>query len=291
MEEANVSETNHCSVLFVESNKPGANDRKEWVERLFEHFNVPSLCTAQAAPLSLYASGRTSGIVVECGASLTTCTPVFDGQPLTHAINQMELGGADVTAYIRKFFIDQKINIDFYDAKVIKEKLSFVNLPDIDAVLGNANFELPDGTELVVPLKALADATEVLCTNNKFIPKGLCAQLVDTLKMCDDRVMECMANNIIISGGVSMTKGLGDRLDAEVNAKLAALDRSSVTFRQARVMPSKNCSERGYTMQRKHAAWVGGSILSSLELYPKLSISRQEYDEIGIDRCLNVKYL
>eukprot|EP01042_Synura_sphagnicola_P000665 gene665-737_t len=43
------------------------------------------MCVGNTAPLSLFASGRTTGVVVECGAGLTSTVPVFEGLALTHA--------------------------------------------------------------------------------------------------------------------------------------------------------------------------------------------------------------
>lgn len=47
--------------------------------------------------------------------------------------------------------------------------------------------------------------------------------------------------------------------------------------------------EPGYTLQRKHAAWIGGSLLASFETYHNsLKITRQEWEE-NPDVVLSVK--
>ena len=39
-------------------------------------------------------------------------------------------------------------------------------------------------------------------------------------------------------------------------------------------------SESGYTFQRRTAAWIGGSILSSIQdTYREIKITKQEWDE------------
>lgn len=40
---------------------------------MFETFNVPAMYVAIQAVLSLYASGRTTGIVLDSGAQLSCC--------------------------------------------------------------------------------------------------------------------------------------------------------------------------------------------------------------------------
>jgi actin-related protein len=46
------------------------------------------------------------------------------------------------------------------------------------------------------------------------------------------------------------------------------------------VIPRTQHSERGYTSQRKFAAWAGASILSSFDTYHKhLKITKQAWEE------------
>lgn len=45
----------------------------------FETFRVPALHFAGTGTLALYACGRTTGVVVECGDGLSTVTPVYEG--------------------------------------------------------------------------------------------------------------------------------------------------------------------------------------------------------------------
>jgi actin len=46
-------------------------------EIMFETFNVPSLYVAVQAVLSLYSSGRTTGIVLDSGAGVTNTVPIY----------------------------------------------------------------------------------------------------------------------------------------------------------------------------------------------------------------------
>lgn len=263
MGDLNITRADNMSTLITQTNRPGFEDRVNWAERLFDKFHVPSWCMASSAPLVMYASGRTTGVVVECGASLTSTTPVFDGFALSHAFNLMEFGGQDITASIRKALLDTNPNINFYDAKVIKEKLAFTKKQPRELNPGVNKFELPDGTEVEVPNKVLSDATETLFVNNRFTPKGLSAQVFDSLKLCDELVLNDLCQNIIISGGTSMIDGLGDRLDKDLNDKFQAdqaekQKHGSLRFRDIQVLPSSQFREAGYTTQRKHAVWVGG---------------------------------
>ena len=99
--------------------------------------------------------------------------------------------------------------------------------------------------------------------------------------LCDDSIKRDLANNIIIAGGTSLLPGLGDRLGDELN-RLSFEEASAKglsTPLPLRIIPSTAWSERGYTYQRKFASWIGGSIMTSLESFKDLKITRQEWEE------------
>jgi actin-like protein 6A len=66
---------------------------------MFETFNAPAIFISKDAVLSCFASGKTTGIVVDCGASGTVVTPVSDGWAETAAISRTFIGGRAMDAY------------------------------------------------------------------------------------------------------------------------------------------------------------------------------------------------
>src|SRR3954447_13000964 len=97
---------------------------------LFETFNVPALYTSIQAVLSLYASGRTTGLVLDAGDGVSHAVPVYQGFTVPNSIRRIDVAGRDVTEYMQLLL--RKSGYVFHTSaekevvRMIKEKVSYV---------------------------------------------------------------------------------------------------------------------------------------------------------------------
>jgi actin-related protein len=49
------------------------------------------------AALSMYSSGRVSGLIAEVGEGISYTVPIFQGYALPHAMIKLDIAGQDVT--------------------------------------------------------------------------------------------------------------------------------------------------------------------------------------------------
>ena len=254
-------------------------------EIFFELLNAPGLYFAVPAVLTLYASGLTTGIVLDSGDGVTHTVPVYEGFGLFDATQRSSLAGQDMTEYLfellsksnKNFFdslFDSKINEIFRD---IKEKLCYTAL-DYDHEMTKAasssllekTYELPDGQTIKI------GSERFKCTEALFKPSlldslgrsyesGIHEIIDDSIKKCDIDIRKDLYANVVLSGGNTLFQNVQDRLHKE----LVGLAPRSV---EINILAPP---------ERQYSAWIGGSILGSLSTFETVLLSKKDYEEFG----------
>eukprot|EP01138_Halocafeteria_seosinensis_P014387 gb/GECG01014688.1/.p1 GENE.gb/GECG01014688.1/~~gb/GECG01014688.1/.p1 ORF type:complete len:379 (+),score=35.38 gb/GECG01014688.1/:1-1137(+) len=264
-------------VLLSEAPLNTKSNRERMAEVMFESFDVPALYIGMQAVLSLYTTGRTTGIILDCGEGITDCVPIYEGFALPHAITQLDVAGADLTDYLLRILQEREHNPDLAQkqdiVRQIKETRTYVALdPETHSATSTGNaavareYKLPDGGVIHIG-DEIFRAPEAL-----FKPKllgkinhiGVHQGIFRTIMACHGSIQRELCSNLALSGGSTMFSGFPERMAKELGALVSGYKVEMASLKQ-----------------RKYLPWIGGSMVSSLSTFSDMWISKDSYEEEG----------
>lgn len=267
--------------LLCESVANPINNKEKSCQIFFEDFNVPFFAMVPSALCSLSAYGRESGVSVEIGHEVASIVPIFKSKVISknNAVTDCFIGLLAEHGY------SFTTRAEYELAQDMKHKHCFV-ASDFEEEVNkyqnnevNKEYELPDGNVITIGSEQFR-APEILfqpqvfaCTKNKKFENisdiGLDTAVYNAIQQAaseEDSVdlQKELYQNIALSGGTCMLKGMVDRLNKDVSKQAPMNAKVKIV-----ALPDTCCN-----------VWIGGTIFASLSSFDKWC-SQAEYEEHG----------
>lgn len=276
--------------LITEPAMTSTKNREKMAEFLFDVFGMPGIHMMSQAVLSLFSTGRTTGLVIDSGDHVTYTVPVYDGYLLDHCVKRLDIGGRDVTEYLQRLLLERGLyftsSAEHHFVRELKESDQHVVQVNTDENITpeeicarwleparekqfEVEYMLPDGQSFIIGREKLQ------CTEMLFHPPlvgkealGISEMVWDSLNSCERDVKKDMYSNLVLVGGNTMLPGFQQRITTDLDS----LARKKGVLRNFKVHSDPF---------RQFSSWSGGSIMASLSTFQDLVVTIDEWDEEG----------
>jgi actin-related protein 3 len=279
---------------------------------MFESFNVPGLYIAVQAVLALAASWTSrsagertlTGTVIDSGDGVTHVIPVAEGYVIGSCIKHIPIAGRDITAFVQQLLRDREPQIppaqSLETAKEIKERFSYI-CPDIVKEFGKYDsdpgkwikqHEIIDRRSKK-PIIIDVGYERFLGPEIFFHPEFSnpefqvsISETVDTVVQgCPIDVRRGLYKNIVLSGGSTMFKDFGRRLQRDIKRAVDYRIQRSEQLSGGKIKSTAIDVNVGSHHMQRHAVWFGGSMLTSTPEFFTVCHTKKAYDEYGASIC------
>ena len=278
-------------------------NRENTAEIMFESFNCAGLYIAVQAVLALAASWTSSkvtdrsltGTVIDSGDGVTHVIPVAEGYVIGSSIKSIPIAGRDITYFVQSLMRDRgEPETSLKTAERVKEEHGYV-APDMvkefakydrdpERFFKTSTVTQSNGRKITVDV----GYERFLAPEIFFNPEIYSSDFLTPLPTVVDGVIQSspidvrrgLYKNIVLSGGSTLYKDFGRRLQRDVSH----LVNTRIQASEAR---SGGAKSGGLEVQvithkrQRHGPWFGGSLLGQTPEFRSYCHTKAEYDEIG----------
>jgi len=293
--------------------------REQLTELMFEKHGIPAFYLSKSAVLAAFSNGRSSGLVVDSGATHTSAIPIYEGYCLTQAIVKSPIGGDALTSQCRQLLEEQRIEIIPRYLIASKEPVAErapahwtkrANLPEVtksfhnymvkeviqdfqatalrasDAPFDSENTEKISSLHYEFPNGYNQDfvAERFQITEGLFDPtylRGIQSPTLSVSSVVSTSINMCDIDvRSALYGSIVVTGG-NTLVPGFVERLTHDLNAKYPANAKLKIYSAPSSSSSSYSAERRFGSWIGGSILASLGSFQQMWISKQEYDESG----------
>ena len=293
--EINNEEIREHPILITEPLLNPYINREKIASALFENLSAPAIFFASQPILSLFSTSNTSGVILESGEGVTQSCIVYEGYSIPNSYIRNNYGGRDVTDYFQTLLKKQGYSFsttsEFEIVRKMKEEICFTAIGNSNSVLsnmsghfdlgGNKNksessntYNLPDGNAIKIGEEKCI-APEILFNPSIIGSEYLSFQemIVTSINKVDIDLRKNLYTNVLISGGNTLFKGIQEKFHTEI-----------------KYLSPKNMKVKIHSPgNRLLSCWTGGNVISTLEIFKKMWVTRDDWSEKGNKSIIHVK--
>ncbi|KPM39129.1 Actin-related protein 3 [Neonectria ditissima] len=296
-----VEPEDHYFLLTEPPLNPPEN-RENTAEIFFESFNCAGMYIAVQAVLALAASWTSSkvqdrsltGTVIDSGDGVTHVIPVAEGYVIGSSIKSIPIAGRDITYFVQSLLRDRgEADSSLKTAQEIKEEYCYV-CPDIVKEFSKYDRDRsrfakhvvthPNGRQVSVDV----GYERFLAPEIFFNPEIYSSDFLTPLPTVVDGVIQQspidvrrgLYKNIVLSGGSTLYKDFGRRLQRDIKQLVDARIRASEVRSGGARSGGLDVQVISHKRQR-HGPWFGGSLLGQTPEFRSYCHTKAEYQEYG----------
>ncbi|RMX51428.1 hypothetical protein pdam_00012625 [Pocillopora damicornis] len=287
-------------------------NREYTAEIMFESFNIPGLYIAVQAVLALAASWTSrqvgertlTGTVIDSGDGVTHVIPVAEGYVIGSCIKHIPIAGRDITFFVQQLLREREAGIppeqSMETAKTIKERWGYI-CPDIAKEFAKYEAEPAkwikkyEGVNAITKKPFAVDVgyerflgPEIFFHpefSNPDFTTPLSEVVDNVIQNCPIDVRRPLYKNIVLSGGSTMFRDFGRRLQRDIKRAVDARLKLSEQLSGGRIKPKPIDTQVITHHMQRYAVWFGGSMLASTPEFYTVCHTKADYDEHGPSIC------
>lgn len=287
-------------------------NREYTAEIMFESFNIPGLYIAVQAVLALAASWTSrqvgertlTGTVIDSGDGVTHVIPVAEGYVIGSCIKHIPIAGRDITFFVQQLLREREAGIppeqSMETAKTIKERWGYI-CPDIAKEFAKYEAEPAKWIKKYESVNAITKKPFAVDVGyERFLGPEIffhpefsnpdfttpLSEVVDNvIQNCPIDVRRPLYKNIVLSGGSTMFRDFGRRLQRDIKRAVDARLKLSEQLSGGRIKPKPIDTQVITHHMQRYAVWFGGSMLASTPEFYTVCHTKADYDEHGPSIC------